>query len=41
MNLSQSIPSGTAPLQFGFTVRDVAFCSMPVIALCVSILTLL
>ena len=41
MNLTQSIPSGTLPLQFGFTLRDLAFCSMPVIALCVSILTLL
>ena len=32
---------GASPILFGFTFRDVALCSMPVIALCVSILTLL
>ena len=41
MNLTQSIHAGTAPLQFGFSLRDVVYCSIPVIALFVSILTML
>lgn len=40
MNLTPAT-SGVSPVHFGFTLRDVALCSMPVIALCVSILTLL
>lgn len=41
MNLTPATLSGASPAQFGFTFRDVALCSMPVIALCVSILSLL
>ena len=41
MNIQDATLSGPTSVQFGFTFRDVAFCAMPVIALGVSILTLL
>jgi hypothetical protein len=41
MNLTPATLSVGSSAQFGFTLRDVALCSIPVIALGVSILTLL